>query len=142
MNVPRTLRRDVLLFDWWIHNGDRNLTDIGGNPNLLWRPADAGTLVMIDHNLAFDPDFNPTEFLRAHVFSSDAADLFNDLSLRDQYRIRMTGALQYWPVICDTLPEEWNFIDTEQTIPTEFPFIAVKALLDRVSTDAFWQLPS
>lgn len=116
VNVARTLRRDVLLFDWWIHNGDRNLTDIGGNPNLLWRPAD--------------------------VFSSDAADLFNDLSLRDQYRIRMTGALQYWPAICDTLPEEWNFIDAEQTIPTEFPFVAVRALLDRVSTDAFWQLPS
>ncbi|MRW84362.1 hypothetical protein GJ698_09715 [Pseudoduganella sp. FT26W] len=140
--IPLSLRRDVLLFDWWINNADRNMTEVGGNPNLLWKPTEVGKLVIIDHNLAFDPDFDPAEFFRMHVFSSEAEALFADLQLRDAYHLRLTAALKYWPGICDTLPEEWDFIDAEQTIPAHFPFKAVKTLLDRVSTDVFWQIPS
>lgn len=55
--VPAAVRRDVIAFDWWVRNGDRNLTVAGGNPNLLWNPEGEGSLVVIDHNLAFDPDF-------------------------------------------------------------------------------------
>ena len=50
--VPQKLRRDVIAFDWWVHNGDRNMTPKGGNPNLLWNPEAEGSLVVIDHNLA------------------------------------------------------------------------------------------
>lgn len=141
-HIPLSLRHDVLLFDWWIHNGDRNLTGIGGNPNLLWKPGSAGTLIMIDHNLAFDPDFDPAGFLSLHAFANDAMSLFHDISLRDKYRNRMMCALRCWSEICDTLPNEWRCIDAEQTIPAAFPFGSVKALLDRVSADAFWKIPS
>ena len=34
--VAPSLQRDILVFDLWIQNGDRSLTDFGGNPNLLW----------------------------------------------------------------------------------------------------------
>lgn len=34
--VPLQVRRDILVFDWWIRNDDRNFTELGGNPNLLW----------------------------------------------------------------------------------------------------------
>jgi hypothetical protein len=54
--VPPSLQRDILAFDWWIRNGDRILTQMGGNPNLLWISGDE-RLVMIDHNQAFDRDF-------------------------------------------------------------------------------------
>ncbi len=32
--VPDELQRNMLAFDWWIHNDDRMLSESGGNPNL------------------------------------------------------------------------------------------------------------
>lgn len=55
--VPDGIQQDVLVFDWWIHNGDRLLTERGSNPNLFWNPA-SRELIVIDHNQAFDPDFD------------------------------------------------------------------------------------
>ena len=57
MEVPVNLQQDVLAFDWWIRNSYRYLTEKGGNPNLFWQPDSHG-LVVIDHNLAFDAEFN------------------------------------------------------------------------------------
>lgn len=139
--VPQTLRRDIVLFDWWVHNADRNLTEIGGNPNLLWSAGDPPAVVMIDHNLAFDAEFDQAEFLRLHVFSAEVPDLFSDFLLRDTYRTRLATALENWDGICDTLPEDWYFIDAEKTMPANFPFDDIKRFLDRAITDAFWQLP-
>ncbi|WP_369127717.1 HipA family kinase [Rhodovulum sulfidophilum] len=31
--VPEPTRRDVAAFDYWVGNGDRTLTEFGGNPN-------------------------------------------------------------------------------------------------------------
>ena len=53
--VPDSLQQDVLIFDRWIRNGDRTLTEKGGNPNLFWQP-NTRKLIMIDHNQAFDLD--------------------------------------------------------------------------------------
>jgi len=139
--VPQSLRRDIILFDWWVRNADRNLTDIGGNPNLLWTVGDPPALVMIDHNLAFDADFDPAQFLHLHVFASEVANLFSDFLLRDTYRARFATALENWDGICDTLPLAWHFIDAEMTMPAKFPFDEIKRLLERALTDAFWQLP-
>ena len=35
-HVAALTRKDVALFDWWVQNADRTLTEKGGNPNLLW----------------------------------------------------------------------------------------------------------
>lgn len=67
-DVPVALQRDVLVFDWWVRNSDRTLTVLGGNPNLLWDTAD-NKLVVIDHNAAFDRDFDAAQFVQTHVFS-------------------------------------------------------------------------
>ncbi|MYM29397.1 hypothetical protein GTP58_13790 [Duganella sp. CY15W] len=96
---------------------------------------------MIDHNLAFDDQFDATAFFQMHVFSEETNQLFSDFLLRDSYRDRLAQALENWTDICDTLPKEWCFIDHEKTIPVQYPFDDVKALLDRALTDAFWQLP-
>jgi hypothetical protein len=140
-SVPVPLRRDVILFDWWIHNADRTLTEMGGNPNLLWMPGSPGALKMIDHNLAFDSDFDAIDFLDLHVFAGEVRELFSDFLLRDSYAARFANALESWSDICDTLPDAWRFIDTEKTMPVEYPIEAVKTLLDRALTDSFWQLP-
>lgn len=140
-DCAQQLRRDILLFDWWVHNADRNLTELGGNPNLLWSDAVPKTLNVIDHNLAFDADFDPAEFLRLHVFSEEVPDLFSDFILRESYRARFANALENWNDICDTLPKEWHFIDAEMTLPVQYPLDAVEHFLKRALTNEFWRLP-
>lgn len=140
--VPKKQRCDILMFDWWIHNGDRNLTGLGGNCNLLWTPENDGELILIDHNLAFESDFLTTEFINLHVFADEVSTLFSDFVSRDAYTKSFHFAMLKWSSIWDSLPKEWAFIDDELTIPNNFPYAAVKNLLDRSSTDDFWLLPS
>jgi hypothetical protein len=52
-DIPESLQQGLLLFDWWIRNGDRMLSEVGGNPNLFLEPG-TGELIVIDHNQAFD----------------------------------------------------------------------------------------
>lgn len=140
--VPKSLRRDVLAFDWWVHNGDRTLTATGGNPNLLWNPeGEQGSLVVIDHNLAFDPSFSATNFVQLHVFSDDIPSMFSDFLARAAYTQRFVDALSAWDEICDTIPAAWGFIDDEQTIPFMFPKDSFRSVLDEVLTEDFWYLP-
>lgn len=139
--VPEKVRRDVIAFDWWVQNGDRTLTVLGGNPNLLWNPSDVGALVVIDHNLAFDPEFSAEDFVNLHVFASDIPAMFSDFLLRDAYTDRFTQAMGIWDDACATLPASWEFVDPELTIPVEFSRAQVRMLLDRSNTAAFWHLP-
>lgn len=139
--VPDTLRRDVIAFDWWVRNGDRNLTVKGGNPNLLWNPEGDGSLVVIDHNLAFDPDFSAGEFLKLHVFADDIRTMFSDFLMRETYAERFHATLGIWAEACDNVPESWGFVDPERTIPAGFSLTDTRALLDRAFSDTFWQLP-
>lgn len=155
-HVPKQQRQDVLLFDWWIRNEDRCLTPHGGNVNLLWNPqslaaqhvndenGDIGAgLVVIDHNLAFDDTFSVINFCELHVFANDLPELFSDFLLRDAYRARLNHALATtWQSACDNLPPAWAYIDTEQTMPTDYPFSHVKAILDAALSNTFWTLPT
>jgi len=139
--VPQPLRRDVLAFDWWVRNGDRTLTAAGGNPNLLWNPAGDGSLVVIDHNLAFDVEFSEETFIELHVFADEIPTMFSDFPLRKADAARFAHTLGIWDEICHTFPVSWGFVDQEQTIPVEFSSAKTKALLDRAISDMFWHLP-
>lgn len=146
-------RRDVLVFDWWVRNGDRCLTERGGNVNLLWQPgalgreedpvrAANGRLAVIDHNLAFDASFSATEFCQTHVFAADIADTFSDFALREVYQHRLSAALAGLEAAWNNVPTAWHFVDVEQTIPTAYPKAAVWATLHRVESPDFWNLPA
>jgi hypothetical protein len=135
--IPILQRRDVLVFDWWTHNNDRMLTGLGGNPNLLW-DTQAGELVVIDHNSAFDMEFDPTEFSKHHVFSSDISATFQDLVEPDRYTKRFRKALAIWPEACQNIPEEWWFADEELTVPANFDLETTLATLNRYTDDTFW----
>lgn len=132
----------MIAFDWWVRNGDRNLTAMGGNPNLLWNPEDGGALVVIDHNLAFDPDFSKKDFLKLHVFADDIPAMFSDFLVREAYTARFAAALGIWEEACNNVPAAWGFVDPEQTIPVEFPLDKIKVLLGRALFESFWQLPT
>jgi len=137
--VPVTLRRDLLAFDWWIRNGDRNLSELGGNPNLLWDPAHGGGLVVIDHNLAFDPTLSARDFVATHVFAEEASRVFEDLVGRQIYVERFTAIMGGWKEDCDNVPLPWTFIDPEMTIPAGPLLDEFHCILKRAFEDDFWQ---
>jgi len=140
MDVPAALQQDVLVFDWWIRNGDRLLTEKGGNPNLLWEPA-ALELVVIDHNQAFDPQFNPEVFLKYHVFVDQCHQVFGDTLRRREYNVKLSSALDGWQEIRQTIPAEWFFADPEMTVPVDFDLDAAYQLLNTHQRDDFWDTP-
>lgn len=96
----------LLAFDWWIENADRSLGAHGGNPNLLWRASDGG-LVAIDHNLAFDPDFDEHLFFGSHVFGSHAPALFSDLVRPTELADRFHAAAAQASNHVRSVPETW-----------------------------------
>ena len=138
-DVPALLQRDVLVFDWWVRNSDRTLTSLNGNPNLLW-DADAKQLVVIDHNVAFDREFDGHSFSAMHVFSQQIPTVFQDLVERVSYAERLRSALAAWAAACQNVPDEWWFADEERTVPADFDPDAVLALLGRCSHEDFWRL--
>ncbi|WP_295913601.1 HipA family kinase [uncultured Xanthomonas sp.] len=139
--VPREVRRDVIAFDWWIRNADRTLTAKGGNPNLLWDVASGGELVVIDHNQAFDPEFDANAFLATHIFQAEFSELRADLVVMAHYAERMKSALELWDSAWALVPDEWRFHDDERTILIDFDPVASKAMLARCHTEDLWRLP-
>jgi len=136
--VPRGLQRDVLAFDWWVRNPDRTLTEQGGNPNLFWDPA-SEELIVIDHNQAFDIDFDRKNFLEYHVFSDQVAAVFRDIATRSDYNHRFATALGSWDRIRSSVPEVWFFSDSEQTVPVDFDLDAVHRWLHEFQMPDFWE---
>ena len=39
------------------------------------------------------------------------------------------------------LPPAWNFVDEEQTMPSDYPKAEVRAMLHLIESPAFWNLP-
>lgn len=138
-HVPDDMQRDVLAFDWWVRNADRSLSDLGGNPNLFW-DVEHEALVVIDHNQAFDLTCTDDEFINVHAFWAQSNALFHDWVTQQAYTDRFLQAMADWSDICNTVPSEWLFLDTEQTLPTDFDFDAVKRMLLRCRDNGFWSL--
>lgn len=136
--VSAHVQQSVAVLDWWIRNGDRTLTVHGGNANLLWDASGQGTLVVIDHNLAFDREFSTSAFSDLHVFSGAFKEVCSDMFLRQLWQDRLVAALNQWQIICDTMPAGWLFADDEQTIPADIDLDNMLATLQRCQLDTFW----
>lgn len=94
-HAPADLKRDIAAFDWWIKNGDRTLTDAGGNPNLLWLET-THRLVVIDHNLAFDEEVTLHSQLESHIFRSSLSEVCDQTDLQTHYNARFEEALMHF----------------------------------------------
>lgn len=94
----------VLLFDWWVRNSDRALTEIGGNPNLLWEIG-RRRVVMIDHDNAFDSHFDSIAFRDFHALRThqDAWDSERRKVMADW----LDDGLSRLDAIWSEIPEEW-----------------------------------
>ena len=138
-SVPAEIRKDLLVFDWWIRNDDRLLTEHGGNPNLLWDSTNS-QLVVIDHNLAFHPKFDPGCFQTKHVFVSNLHDVFSDVQQRQEYHERLAQVFSRWPEIKNSIPQEWFYFDSEMTMPVDFNLNEIERILAYYQQDDFWRV--
>lgn len=138
VRAPEALRRDILVFDWWIRNLDR----MDGNPNLLWEPID-GSVAVIDFNQAFDSDFSLRAFSEFHLFRADAVGVFDDLAERAQYLERLERALVVWDEACNNAPPEWAWENDERDVPATFDPLPLRTklsgLLDPQNPDC-WRI--
>jgi len=127
--VDAAQRRMLLAFDWWVENADRSLSPHGGNPNLLWNAAESKLLV-IDHNLAFDADFDEASFFATHVFRQEADMVFGDLVSRAETSALLDAALSCVDTAVQDIPLEWLWLDgAVRTLPVQVDFEAIKRRL-------------
>ena len=138
-NVPLDLQRLVLLFDWWVQNEDRTLTEFGGNPNLAWSNA-AGGVQVFDLNLAFDDTLEPLRFWQMHVFREAAAAGW-DLAFRAEAEMKLVNALSKLDEIWEELPTSWLYPGGDVSSPVALDRPAIERMLRRFQTepDAFWR---
>lgn len=133
--VPPIVRRDVLMFDWWVHNSDR----LTHNSNLLWDTSNKH-LVVIDHNMAFDENFNVASFFDHHIFSDQWSAIASDLMMQAEFSQRLSGAFSAsFALACDNAPNEWNWENTELDIPARVDINAIRDFLLRCETPELWR---
>lgn len=92
--------------------------------------------MVIDHNNAFDPDFNAGKFFESHVFRGQFASVFEDCIERLTYIDRMKAAISAFDIACNNSPQEWWWIDHE--VPCGFNKDAARRLLERFVDQSFW----
>lgn len=128
--IDLNLKARVLAFDWWIANSDRIFIEGAGNPNLLWSEEDH-RLVVIDHNLAFDPSMM-ADFWTEHAFR-ESRQIWSESfcqNMAEEFRNSLASLKTIW----QELPEDWTEIEGGLS------FAEVESLLwkfDR-EADRFW----
>lgn len=105
--VDPRLRAKTLLFDWWICNGDRALTEDGGNVNLLWDHRGA-KLHVIDQNLAFDSHEIENIWFN-HVFKESSSEW--SPSFQNEMSKAMSDAMAHLQKWWLEMPAEWSEVD-------------------------------
>jgi len=135
LGVDVDLQRRILLFDWWIQNGDRALDEAGGNVNLM--TDSQGNLVVIDHNAAFEASLTAEEFRKYHVFR-DQLSHFTDCIVRLEYQRLLDETLQHWDTICALLPNEWLYRDQDEIDETEPTLEQRLKVLRLYNEERFW----
>lgn len=132
--VDDELQRKLLIFDWWIRNDDRG----NHNPNLLWDSAHQRVAV-IDHNLAFDPEFDAHSFINSHIFGHHWDTISSDLVTRSFYQQQLEAALPAFDQALTSIPDEWHWVDIEQTMPATLDINQLRNQLLRCTSDDFWR---
>lgn len=131
--VSTAIQTSILAFDWWIQNTDRS----DGNANLLW-DTNHGSLVVIDHNLAFPEGFSAKEFLEAHIFRErwKELDLIGFDKLQERFCATADAVLDQ---ACDNVPSEWNWVNAEADIPSNMNLDHVRSMVLRCKSADFWR---
>lgn len=133
--VTAELAMDILVFDWWLHNEDRHMTECGGNPNLLW-DMQGDALVVIDHNQAFDRSFDSTHFFESHAFAGYWNQIYSDHIQREHYQTKLAELLSGLSTIRASIPDSWWFVD--DGVPADITWDEIATCLTRCRQEDFW----
>ena len=135
--ADRRVLKDLYMFDYWIKNADRTLSVTGGNPNLYYDVVN-DSLVVFDHNLAFDAEFDTGDHKNVHVASSlfkGQTDLFEPDINKGYYYQKFQNALDNLDAIIECIPEDWV-----KDIPNVNGEIdRIKVTLGAFEKDDFWR---
>lgn len=141
--VSEGTKARVLLFDLWVKNADRSLSELGGNPNLLFGPESSGErrLRVFDFHLSFDPDFETGLFFETHVFGTLLPEW--PLAFRQEIEPALETARNRLGKIWATLPREWLYPhdDPQQLPQLSEEFVAETLARPFTDPDAFWLRP-
>jgi len=128
--MPNEMLATIYVFDHWIMNGDRTLSEHGGNPNLLIE-LDSNSLLAIDHNLAFSDTYNPSE-LSLHACREAWLRKGRDFVFCDRMHENMRRLVENLDEIFTQIPESW--------IEEENEFLPlIRHTLSRVDKPMFWE---
>lgn len=105
-NIDKQTMRDLYIFDYWINNSDRNLTSLGGNPN-AFIDINQLSLVIFDHNLAFDNDFSIANHKDLHLASTVWNCEQKRMDDRPIYSDRFDAVMVHWQQFTDEIPLDW-----------------------------------
>ncbi len=134
--VPIELQQKIIAFDLWIKNMDRSI----GNPNLLYQ-AKRKELVIIDHNNAFDSDFDNRDFLDTHVFKGSFSAIYSDMMNRSKIEKDFNNALAHLDEICNNLPSSWQWVNYEEDLPANYDYRFMCSTLERLNIpDELWRI--
>ncbi|MFC3851913.1 HipA family kinase [Salinispirillum marinum] len=125
--VDPSLAAKVLLFDYWIQNMDRSTV----NTNVLIKAEDQ-SIVLIDHNLAFDSEFDAGVFFSLHIFHSHRSYWTQDLVNRTELSALLDRAQSKLDDILEGVPEAWNWKNIERDLPANLD-------TGRHSSPEFWR---
>lgn len=128
--MPSETLATIYAFDHWIMNGDRTLSEHGGNPNLMIE-LDSNSLIAIDHNLAFSERYNPSE-LALHACREAWFGKSRDFIFCDQLHENMHRTIADIDEIFDQIPDQW--------VEEELDFLdLIRRTLNRVNDLVFWE---
>ncbi|MEP7005613.1 MAG: HipA family kinase [Sphingomonas bacterium] len=126
--------RKIFIFDLWIRNEDRTGTFWGGNSNVFMDVMDK-SLVMFDHNLAFDRSFAVQKFVDLHIcrdfWFSDGKGLLDRAYYVDMFQ----QASELLPILEEAIPDDW----LEESL---LQFEDIGKTLRKVQEDDFWEAVS
>lgn len=125
----------LFLFDYWVKNGDRNLTENGGNPNLFIR-SDLRSFIVLDHNLAFDPDHDDSfdALKKLHVGSNAWFTTQRSLIDQQSYEALLQTCFDKLDSILEAIPEDWLENCADDSIVEE-----IRVTLGRFKEPDFWE---
>jgi hypothetical protein len=136
--ISNETKRDIAAFDWWAKNGDRTISQSGGNPNILWSESQEKPFI-IDHNLAFDDSVTLNSLLKSHIFASSLEEIRDQPSLQGEYEEKFESALTGLDIIIGSIPSRWHYVDEAESVEVSFSTDFARAVLQRHRTSGFWK---
>ncbi len=130
-NISPKLLKDLYIFDYWVKNNDRCLTQNGGNPNFFLHQGTNEPFV-IDHNLSFDESFCVEKHRDLHVGTSVWYGL--DLVDKQHYEHRFSEALNVFDSAMLSMPDEWFELESKDSIRSK-----IEVVLREYEHDSFWE---